>query len=68
MPLVRILEIELYTTLLSKARSFGFSDQWIQALMNKDPVRRQVLHVKSCLAVSKAKNLLTQGDMGVGNQ
>ena len=57
MPLVRILEIELYTTLLSKARSFGFSDQWIQ-----------VLHVKSCLAVSKAKNLLTQGDMGVGNQ
>ena len=45
-----------------------FSDQWIQALMNKDPVRRQVLHVKSCLAVSKAKNLLTQGDMGVGNQ
>lgn len=63
MPLVRILEIELYPTLLSKARSFGLSDQWIQALVMKDPVRRQVLRVKGCLAGSKAENLLTQGDM-----
>ncbi|GKC37190.1 protease Do-like protein 7, partial [Tanacetum coccineum] len=63
MPLVRILEIELYPTLLSKARSFGLSDQWIQALVKKDPVRRQVLRVKGCLAGSKAENLLTQGDM-----
>ncbi|PWA54563.1 degP protease 7 [Artemisia annua] len=63
MPLVRILEIELYPTLLSKARSFGLSDQWIQALAKKDPVRRQVLRVKGCLAGSKAENLLTQGDM-----
>ncbi|XP_028059424.1 protease Do-like 7 [Camellia sinensis] len=30
MPLVRILEVELYPTLLSKARSFGLSDKWIQ--------------------------------------
>lgn len=30
MPLVRILEVELYPTLLSKARSFGLSDAWIQ--------------------------------------
>ncbi|XP_022727839.1 protease Do-like 7 isoform X3 [Durio zibethinus] len=30
MPLVRILEVELYPTLLSKARSFGLSDEWIQ--------------------------------------
>ncbi|KAE8654952.1 DegP protease 7 isoform 2 [Hibiscus syriacus] len=41
MPLVRILEVELYPTLLSKARSFGLSDDWIQALVKKDPVRRQ---------------------------
>ncbi|XP_044505268.1 protease Do-like 7 isoform X2 [Mangifera indica] len=63
MPLVRILEVELYPTLLSKARSFGLSDDWVQALVKKDPVRRQVLRVKGCLAGSKAQNLLEQGDM-----
>ncbi|KAJ0043731.1 hypothetical protein Pint_18629 [Pistacia integerrima] len=63
MPLVRILEVELYPTLLSKARSFGLSDDWVQALVKKDPVRRQVLRVKGCLAGSKAENLLEQGDM-----
>ncbi|KAI3462600.1 hypothetical protein Pfo_019263 [Paulownia fortunei] len=63
MPLVRILEVELYPTLLSKARSFGLSDSWIQALVKKDPIRRQVLRVKGCLARSKAENLLEQGDM-----
>lgn len=30
MPLVRILEVELYPTLLSKARSFGLNDSWVQ--------------------------------------
>ncbi|KAJ7960112.1 protease Do-like 7 [Quillaja saponaria] len=63
MPLIRILEVELYPTLLSKARSFGLSNYWIQALVKKDPVRRQVLRVKGCLAGSKAENLLEQGDM-----
>ncbi|CAJ1865799.1 unnamed protein product [Sphenostylis stenocarpa] len=63
MPLLRILEVELYPTLLSKARSFGLSDDWIQALVKKDPVRRQVLRVRGCLAGSKAENLLEQGDM-----
>ncbi|CAI0547541.1 unnamed protein product [Linum tenue] len=63
MPLLRILEVELYPTLLSKARSFGLSDNWVQALVKKDPVRRQVLRVKGCLAGSKAENILEQGDM-----
>ncbi|GAB2288937.1 Protease Do-like 7 [Dionaea muscipula] len=63
MPLVRILEVELYPTLLSKARSFGLSDDWVQALVKKDPQRRQVLRVKGCLAGSKAENILEQGDM-----
>ncbi|XP_051117293.1 protease Do-like 7 isoform X2 [Andrographis paniculata] len=63
MPLVRMLEVELYPTLLSKARSFGLHDSWIQALVKKDPIRRQVLRVKGCLAGSKAENLLEQGDM-----
>ncbi|CDP02710.1 unnamed protein product [Coffea canephora] len=63
MPLVRILEVELYPTLLSKARSFGLSDAWIQALVKKDPIRRQVLRVKGCLAGSRAESLLEQGDM-----
>ncbi|CAN0913740.1 Protease Do-like 7 [Linum grandiflorum] len=63
MPLVRILEVELYPTLLSKARSFGLSDNWVQALVKKDPIRRQVLRVKGCFAGSKAENILEQGDM-----
>ncbi|XP_070041821.1 protease Do-like 7 isoform X4 [Nicotiana tomentosiformis] len=63
MPCIRILEVELYPTLLSKARSFGLSDAWIQALVKKDPKRRQVLQVKGCFAGSKAENLLEQGDM-----
>ncbi|KAJ0753926.1 putative htrA2 peptidase [Helianthus annuus] len=63
MPLVRVLEVEFCSTLLSKARSFGLTTNWIQALVKKDPVRRQVLRVKGCLAGSKAENLLKQGDM-----
>lgn len=35
----------------------------MQALVKKDPTRRQVLRVKGCLAGSKAENLLEQGDM-----
>ncbi|KAL6956803.1 Protease Do-like 7 [Sarracenia purpurea var. burkii] len=34
-----------------------------KALVKKDPIRRQVLRVKGCLAGSKAENLLEQGDM-----
>ncbi|KAK9683122.1 hypothetical protein RND81_10G118300 [Saponaria officinalis] len=63
MPLVRILEVEFYPTLLSKARSFGLSDDWIKALVKKDPLRRQVLRVKGCLAGSRAEKILEQGDM-----
>ncbi|KAH9608555.1 hypothetical protein KSS87_019509 [Heliosperma pusillum] len=63
MPLLRILEVEFYPTLLSKARSFGLSDDWIKALVRKDSVRRQVLRVKGCLAGSKAEKILEQGDM-----
>ncbi|KAK1279930.1 Protease Do-like 7 [Acorus gramineus] len=63
MPLNRILEAELYPTLLSKARSYGLSDDWVQALAKKDPIRRQVLRVKGCLAGSKAERLLEQNDM-----
>ena len=33
------------------------------ALVKKDPIRCQVLGVKGCLAGSKAKNILEQGDM-----
>lgn len=35
----------------------------VQALAKKDPIRRQVLRVKGCLAGSKAETLLEQGDM-----
>ncbi|XP_042500130.1 protease Do-like 7 isoform X2 [Macadamia integrifolia] len=63
MPLVRMLEAELYPTLLSKARSFGLSDEWVQDLVKKDPIRCQVLRVKGCLAGSKAEQVLEQGDM-----
>ncbi|CAN6342191.1 unnamed protein product [Urochloa humidicola] len=50
MPFVRLLEVELYPTLLSKARSYGLTDNWVQTLAKKDPMRRQVLRVKGCLA------------------
>uniref|UniRef100_A0A0D6QUH5 Pro-apoptotic serine protease NMA111 n=1 Tax=Araucaria cunninghamii TaxID=56994 RepID=A0A0D6QUH5_ARACU len=63
MPLVRILEAELYPTILSKARGFGLSDEWVTALIKKDPIRRQVLRVKGCLAGSRAERVLEQGDM-----
>ncbi|KAL6908133.1 hypothetical protein ACP4OV_002303 [Aristida adscensionis] len=63
MPFVRLLEVELYPILLSKARSYGLTDNWVQALAKKDPARRQVLRVKGCLAGSKAENLLEEGDM-----
>ncbi|KAG5528098.1 hypothetical protein RHGRI_028887 [Rhododendron griersonianum] len=63
MPPIRILEVELYPRLLSKARSFGLSNNWVQTLVKKDPIRRQVLCVKGCLAGSKAENALQPGDM-----
>lgn len=63
MPLVRILEAELYPTILSKARGFGLSDAWVTALIKKDPIRLQVLRVKGCLAGSRAECVLEQGDM-----
>lgn len=36
---------------------------FLQALVKKDPMRRQVLRVKGCLARSRAENILEQGDM-----
>jgi len=63
MPSVRMLEVELYSTLLSKARSFGLSEKWITELVKKDPVRQQVLQVKRCFAGSRAECALEQGDM-----
>ncbi|KAH7847230.1 hypothetical protein Vadar_023488 [Vaccinium darrowii] len=63
MPLIRILEVELDSIFLSKACSFGLSNNWVQSLVKKDPIRRQVLCVVGCLAGSKAENVLKQGDM-----
>lgn len=42
---------------------FNIAGHILQALVKKDPIRRQVLRVKGCLAGSKAENLLEQGDM-----
>ncbi|KAI3863698.1 hypothetical protein MKW98_031290 [Papaver atlanticum] len=63
MPLLRILDAELYGILPSEARSFGLSDSWVQALVKKDPIRRQVLRVKGCLAGSEAGKILEANDM-----
>ncbi|KAI3863696.1 hypothetical protein MKW98_031288 [Papaver atlanticum] len=63
MPLLRILDAALHGILPSEARSFGLSDCWIQALVKKDPVRRQVLRVKGCLAGSEAAKKLETNDM-----
>ncbi|VAI55903.1 unnamed protein product [Triticum turgidum subsp. durum] len=61
-PFVRLLEVEIYPTSLTEARSYGLSDRWVQALDEKDPERRQVLQVIGCFAGSKAETLL-EGDM-----
>lgn len=63
MPSVRMLEMELCSTSLSKARSFGLSEKWITELIKKDTVRRQVLQVKRCFAGSRAESMLKHGDM-----
>ncbi|CAI5469297.1 unnamed protein product [Closterium sp. Yama58-4] len=63
MPHVRVLEAELAPMLLSKARSFGLSEQWVHVLASADPVRRQVLRVKGTLAGSAVAGVLQQGDM-----
>ncbi|CAI5504598.1 unnamed protein product [Closterium sp. Naga37s-1] len=63
MPQVRVLEAELVPMLLSKARSYGLSDRWVQVLARADPVRRQVLRVKGTLAGSAVAGVLQQGDM-----
>ncbi|CAI5938944.1 unnamed protein product [Closterium sp. NIES-64] len=63
MPRMRVLEAELAPMLLSKARSFGLSEQWVHVLARADPVRRQVLRVKGTLAGSAVAGVLQQGDM-----
>ncbi|GAQ82286.1 hypothetical protein KFL_001060190 [Klebsormidium nitens] len=62
-PLLRTLGVEMSRTLLSQARSFGLSEQWVKKLLEKDSLRRQVLRVKGCLAGSAAEKALQQGDM-----
>ncbi|KAL4369135.1 hypothetical protein GQ457_05G005800 [Hibiscus cannabinus] len=62
MPLVRILEVEFHHIKLSKARNYGLSEDWIQALFKKDPVSRQILIVGRCFEGSSARNLLV-GDL-----
>ncbi|KAI3863697.1 hypothetical protein MKW98_031289 [Papaver atlanticum] len=59
----RILDAELYGILPSEASSFGLSDSYVQALLKKDPIRRQVLRVKGCLAGSEAAKKLETNDM-----
>lgn len=41
-PLLRTLGVEMSRTLLSQARSFGLSEQWVKKLLEKDSLRRQV--------------------------
>ena len=41
----------------------GFFFYFLQALVKKDPLRRQVLRVKGCLAGSRAESILEQCDM-----
>ncbi|KAI3848070.1 hypothetical protein MKW92_046214 [Papaver armeniacum] len=63
LPLLRILEVEFYLLALHKAKKFGLSENWVQVLKDKDPIRCQVLCVKGCLAGSQAVHQLRKGDM-----
>lgn len=51
MPLVRTLEAELYSRLLSKARSFGLGDEWIQVCLLP---RKIFLFFRLCLCSENA--------------
>lgn len=48
MPLVRILEAELYPTLLSKARNFGLSDVWVQVHFSTNTIFLQQFFFSFC--------------------
>ena len=60
---VPTLGVELDGVLLSKAKSYGLSSDWIKKLADHDPERRQVLMVKSCIVGGLAGEVLREGDM-----
>ncbi|KAF8405695.1 hypothetical protein HHK36_007772 [Tetracentron sinense] len=68
-PLVRILDAELYPTLLSKARSFGLSDDWVQI---KDMTANIQLILRalepSALVEVQGDKVLKRGDWMAFNQ
>ncbi|KAK9816755.1 hypothetical protein WJX72_004724 [[Myrmecia] bisecta] len=62
-PRVRVLDAELEPVLLSKAAQFGMPAEWVARLARLDPLRRQVLRVRSCVAGSHAAAVLQGGDI-----
>lgn len=58
-----VLDAELEPQSLSRAAQFGLPSEWVTALVNFDPERRQVLRVRSCVAGSHAATVLKDGDL-----
>lgn len=62
-PHVVVLDAELEPQSLSRASQFGLPSEWVTALVNYDPERRQVLRVRSCVAGSHAATVFKDGDL-----
>ena len=62
-PRVVVLNAELEPQSLSRAAQFGLPSEWVTALVNYDPERRQVLRVRSCVAGSHAATVFKDGDL-----
>ena len=60
-PRVVTLDAELEPLLLSKAAQFGLPPEWVSRLFLRDPERRQVLRVRSCVAGSHAQKASPEG-------
>jgi hypothetical protein len=59
-----VLDAELEALLLSKAAQFGLPGAWVSRLDKLDPERRQVLRVRTCVALSHAAVVLKVREHG----
>lgn len=62
-PSVLVMDTTLVPILLSKASSLGLPETWIERMVQKDPERRQVLKVATCVAGSHAATVLEEADI-----
>tara|TARA_B110000977_G_scaffold51524_1_gene70019 strand:+ start:6846 stop:9953 length:3108 start_codon:yes stop_codon:yes gene_type:complete len=60
---ITVLDVEFEVITLSKAANLNVPQTWIDALLKKDPERRQALVVASTVAGTNASKILQDGDV-----